>query len=113
MAKAPNKNPMGNYVFTDYEFLCYKWCVENNIRISPKAAIAVKENIKWYIIIEINTKTKESPITYGPVEIWKKIAELYKFYYEKFTKQEIKTVVVKEEAIKKEKPIQIQNTLEF
>lgn len=113
MAKAPNKNQMGNYVFTDYEFLCYKWCVENNIKISPKAVTANKENSKWDIIIEINTKTKQSPVSYGPIDIWKKIAELYKFYYEKFTNQDIKTVVVKEEIIKKEKPTQIQSTLEF
>ena len=57
----------------------YRWCVRNNIAISPKA----KSTTAWYVDIKNKGKTHTSPETYGKTEIWKKIFEYCKFYYDK------------------------------
>jgi len=57
----------------------YRWCVRNNIAISPKA----KSPTAWYVDIKNKGKTHTSPETYGKTEIWKKIFEYCKFYYDK------------------------------
>lgn len=112
MAKAPNKNPMGNYTFSPYETECYRWCVGNNILISPTAASSEKDNGKWYINIEVNKQTKISPVTYKPTHIWIKIAEMYVFFFEKNNKNKTKqTIFVKEKEKPKEKLS--QNQLNF
>ena len=60
----------------------YRWCVRNNIAISPKA----KSSTAWYVDIKNKGKTHTSPETYGKTEIWKKIFEYCKFYYDKHRK---------------------------
>ena len=57
----------------------YRWCVRNNIAISPKA----KSTTAWYVDIKNKGKTHTSPETYGKTEIWEKIFEYCKFYYDK------------------------------
>ena len=57
----------------------YRWCVRNNIAISPKA----KSPTTWYVDIKNKGKTHTSPETYGKTEIWEKIFEYCKFYYDK------------------------------
>ena len=81
MAKTKENDIMGNYLPKLNEYEAMIWCVNNGIKISPKA-ITTSTKL-WYITIEIKNKVVTSPITYGPMDIWKKIFELYKFYYGK------------------------------
>jgi hypothetical protein len=73
---------MGDYMYSTKEFKAYKWCVDNNIYISPQA----KSLIEWFICIEINKKINISPVTYKKVEIWKQIFKYYTYYYDKYKK---------------------------
>ena len=71
---------MGVYDPTDEEFEAYKWCIKNNVHISPFA----KDINNWYIDIVINgKKPHRSPDTYKKVEVWKQIYSYYKYYYDK------------------------------
>ena len=60
----------------------YRWCVRNNIAISPRAYSATQ----WYVDINNKDKTHTSPDTYGKTEIWNKIFEYCKYYYDKHRK---------------------------
>ena len=60
----------------------YRWCVRNNIAISPKAYSPTQ----WYIDIKNKDKTHTSPEAYGKTEIWIKIFEYCKYYYDKHRK---------------------------
>ena len=60
----------------------YRWCVRNQIAIAPKAYSATQ----WYIDICNKGKTHTSPETYGKTEIWNKIFEYCKYYYDKHRK---------------------------
>ena len=112
MPKKYDKNPMGNYVYTKLEQEAYEWCIANRVYVSPKAASSDKGNSKWYLIVDINSVTRTSPIPYGPVDIWKKQAEMYRFLYEKYTKKE-KTIAVKEAPKEKKKEKSNQNLLDL
>jgi hypothetical protein len=84
MAKKLEKaNPMGDYVPTKKENEAFDWCINNGVRIYPSAYSSDYNNKLWYLNVEINKQIRKSPKTYGPVEIWKKLHELYKFYYDK------------------------------
>ena len=60
----------------------YRWCVRNKIAISPRAY----STTQWYIDINNKDKTHTSPDTYGKTEIWNKIFEYCKYYYDKHRK---------------------------
>ena len=70
---------MGTTTMDPKLWKAYRWCVRNNIAISPKA----KSTTAWYVDIKNKGKTHTSPETYGKTEIWEKIFEYCKFYYEK------------------------------
>ena len=70
----------GHYERSDEEFEAYRWCINNNIIIWPEN----KYSQKWKIEIRINGKSHLSPEEYGPVEIWVKIYEYYKYYFNKY-----------------------------
>ena len=70
------------HLIKEEEWVAYRWCVRNNICISPKA----KNNTEWYIDIVNNGKTHTSPETYGKNDIWTKIFEYSKYYYDKHRK---------------------------
>ncbi len=74
---------MGNYMPTTEEMVAYQWCINNGIFISP---FANGEGV-WYIEIKMNNKTNRSPLTYGPISIWIKIYEFYKYYYNKYAQK--------------------------
>ena len=40
-------------------------------------------NKTCWIEVNINGRKQRSPNTYGPTELWPKVMELYKFYYDK------------------------------
>ena len=70
---------MGTTTMNPKLWEAYRWCVRNNIAISPKA----KSTTAWYVDIKNKGKTHTSPETYGKTEIWEKIFEYCKFYYDK------------------------------
>ena len=70
---------MGFYTYTEEEYEAYKWCIKNNIYISPLAV----NGIRWTITIVNNGKEFKDPNDYGKVEIWKKLYEYCKYYYDK------------------------------
>jgi hypothetical protein len=79
MAKKPVCD-MGKYIPDDHELDAYSWCINNKILISPKP----KNTSSWYIEINANGKSSISPIAYPKSEIWKKLYEYYKYYYDKY-----------------------------
>ena len=70
------------HLITEEQWEAYRWCVRNNICISAKA----KNNSEWYIDIVNNGNTHTSPETYGKNDIWTKIFEYSKYYYDKHRK---------------------------
>ena len=64
------------------DWKAYRWCVRNQIAISPKAYSATQ----WYVEIRNKDRTNISPDTYGKTEIWTKIFEYCKYYYDKHRK---------------------------
>jgi hypothetical protein len=77
-----NQCDMGNYIYKPKEHEAMRWCVANNIKISPKAL-----NLSsWFIEINLNGKVTVSPDVYKKIEIWKQIFKYYKYYYEKYNK---------------------------
>jgi len=81
MAKKGKVN-MGSYMPNEYEFKAYHWCIKNNIYIAPKALTEAR----WSIVITNNNKTNEDPNSYTKADIWIKIYEYYKYYYNKYEK---------------------------
>ncbi|MBC8398543.1 MAG: hypothetical protein H8E16_15785 [Flavobacteriales bacterium] len=73
---------MGEYLATPEELEAYRWCVNNNIYIAPKALT----DARWSIVITNNNKTNEDPNSYLKNDIWVKIYEYYKYYYNKYEK---------------------------
>lgn len=78
-----NQWVMGTYLPTSLEQKASRWCLNNNIYIYP----ILKYSGKWFIQINIAGKKNKSPDSYGKNEIWRKISEYYKYYYEKYSKQ--------------------------
>jgi hypothetical protein len=73
---------MGKVPFDENLWKAYRWCIRNNIAIGPKS----RNDTAWYITIEINNKVNTTPVTYGKTEIWTKIFEYAKYYYDKHRK---------------------------
>jgi len=70
-----------NISYDKKDFEAYRWCINNGIYISPYC----KENfVSWYIDIEINGKLNRSPKFFNERELWEKIFEYYKYYYNKY-----------------------------
>tara|TARA_S200002703_G_scaffold63362_1_gene54959 strand:- start:184 stop:459 length:276 start_codon:yes stop_codon:yes gene_type:complete len=82
--KKSNKLP--EYSYSKDEFKWYKYCVDNNIRISFKP---VKDLIGvWYITINLGPyikgeKTHLSPETYTIENVHKEYYKMCKYYYDK------------------------------
>ena len=66
--------------------LCrYHWCINNGIIIFPEC----KLTSPWAIEIKIKNKVHKSPKQYHAVEVWEKMYEYYKYYYNKYGKNSI------------------------
>jgi hypothetical protein len=78
MAKK-NVIDMGKTGYNKEDWEALHWCIRNEIRIAPKA----KNSSSWYIDITNKGPTYTSPIAYEKTEIWEKIFEYCKYYYEK------------------------------
>jgi hypothetical protein len=71
---------MGSHMPTKEETEAIRWCINNGIHISPWA----RDQSTWYVSIIINRgKNNVSSEFYERIEIWKKIHEYYKYYYDK------------------------------
>jgi len=82
MGVAKKKCVMGTSPFSETLWEAQRWCIRNDIAIAPKA----KNDTAWYVVIKNKGKTNTSPDTYGKTEIWTKIFEYYKYYYDKHRK---------------------------
>ena len=69
--------------WTDADHIAYTWCLDHGITIGALAAASGWYNASWVIEITINEKKITSPKEYGKNELWDKVFELYKFYYNK------------------------------
>lgn len=58
----------------------FLWGLRNGVHISPFAA----SESKWWIDIEVKGEKVRSPGTYDGKTIWKKVFELYLFYFNKY-----------------------------
>jgi hypothetical protein len=77
---------MPSYLATPEENAAYKYCVKNNIRISPKGIQNDPDH--WYIDIRMGPykrgeQSNVSPEAYDRKEIWNKYYEYCKYYYDK------------------------------
>ncbi len=72
---------MGDYMPTDEEVKAYVWCVNNHIKISPKA---IPQKNEWKVDIQQHSnKVHTSKEAWGPKEIWQQIYTYYEYYYNK------------------------------
>ena len=61
----------------------YSWCINHGIYISALAEGKGNYNKLWSIQVNVNGKKVMSPKPYGPDDLYSKIFELYRFYYDK------------------------------
>ena len=73
---------MGKVPFDEDLWEAQRWCIRNYIAIAPKS----KNDTAWYITIKNKDRINTSPDTYGKTEIWTKIFEYCKYYYDKHRK---------------------------
>jgi len=73
---------MGKPPFDEDLWIAQRWCIREGIHIAPKA----KNDKAWYIDIRNKGNVNTSPDTFGKNEIWTKIFEYYKYYYDKHRK---------------------------
>jgi len=66
----------------------YSWCISHGVTIRPFACAPGYKNRHWDIEVTVNKKKVMSPKSYLPDELWGKVFELYKFYYDKYNKDE-------------------------
>jgi len=84
--KKKNSNPMPDYYPTINELKWCKYCIDNNIRISP---MGIKETIgKWRIGISIGPYIKGekphiAPNIYDVDTVWPSYYKMCKYYYDK------------------------------
>ena len=66
----------------------YSWCIDHGITIRPIACVSGYKNRDWDVEITVNDEKVTSPRSYDFNELWDKVFELYKFYYNKYNKDE-------------------------
>tara|TARA_R100000900_G_C3329109_1_gene163019 strand:- start:323 stop:604 length:282 start_codon:yes stop_codon:yes gene_type:complete len=87
--RGKTKYGMGTYTRTPEQDKALKWCLDNDICITPRA-IKYGERI-WVIDIEKgkypNRKLLGTSDPYGPNTIWEKVSEYQLYYYKKYAKE--------------------------
>ena len=82
------KYGMGSYTRTPEEEKALKWCLDNDVCITPRA-IKYGERV-WVIDIETgkypNRKKLGTSDPFGPNTIWRKVSEYQLYYYKKYAK---------------------------
>ena len=85
MPKLPTLKPVD---WGDQENLkAFAWCVNHGVTISMFATSPGFGNRRWVIEVDVNGKKVKSPREYGPDELYSKVFELYKFYYNKYNER--------------------------
>jgi len=82
MGVAKKRCDMGKVPFDENLWEAQRWCIRNGIAIAPEA----KNDTAWYITIKNKGKVNTTPVTYGKTEIWTKIFEYAKYYFDKHRK---------------------------
>ena len=72
----------GKYERNEEEFKAYHWCINNGIIIFPECKLTPP----WAIEIKIKKKVYRSPEEYHAIDVWEKMYEYYKYYYNKYAK---------------------------
>tara|TARA_B100000902_G_scaffold276227_1_gene261962 strand:- start:1268 stop:1495 length:228 start_codon:yes stop_codon:yes gene_type:complete len=75
---------MGPYNATTKDMDIRLWCHRNGIYVTP-----VQEGYRkrrWYVEITVNGKATKSPESYDHMNIWDKVMEYRKYYYNKYAK---------------------------
>ena len=70
--------------WSEEDHQAYSWCLNHGITIGALAATSSWYNASWVIEITIDGKKITSPKEYDKNELWSKVFELYKFYYNKY-----------------------------
>jgi len=82
------KYGMGSYTRTPEEEKALKWCLDNDVCITPRA-IKYGERV-WVVDIETgkypNRKKLGTSDPFGPNTIWEKVSEYQLYYYKKYAK---------------------------
>ena len=73
---------MGKTPFSESLWKAQRWCIREGIYIAPRA----KNDTAWYVVITNKGNVNATPDTFGKTEIWLKIFEYYKYYYDKYRK---------------------------
>ena len=73
--------------WTEENLKAYSWCIRHGIKIGILAAAPGFKNSAWYLEITANGKKVKSPKEYDKHELWEKVFELYRFYYDKNNEQ--------------------------
>ena len=83
--KSPSKSPPKPN-FSEDEMKIIAWCLNKKIGvgISPDWEEGLN---KWKIDLNINGKIHTDPNGYNSEEIYNKVNEYYKYYYDKYNKQ--------------------------
>lgn len=83
MPKKVKKTNWGNFYRSEEEFEAMRWCIKNNIIISPLAATSGNGPQNFWIEISIKGNVNKSPNTFHAKEVYPQIYKYYKYYYEK------------------------------
>ena len=83
--KTPSKSPP-KYKWTEKQMKIIGWCLNKNIGVSINPDWKDDMN-RWQINISINGKTHADPNRYYNDNVYNKVNEYYKYYYDKYNKQ--------------------------
>ena len=85
--KKKGKSP-GYYPCTRMDLKRAGWCMNNGIKIA--LCPSKRDHRCWQIELYINDKLTVDPVDYNkPKEAYEKLYEYYKYYYEKYNKEDM------------------------
>jgi hypothetical protein len=73
---------MGAHIPSEKEEQARRWCINNNIRISP-SAVGAGTPARWVLVLDLNGKIVNAPDQVSRTEVWVKMYEYYMYYYKK------------------------------
>ncbi len=73
---------MGKHNPSEEEEAARRWCINNNIKISP-SAVYPGTPTRWVLVLDRNGKIVNGPDQLAKNEVWIKMYEYYMYYYKK------------------------------
>ena len=73
---------MGKHNPSEEEEAARRWCIDNNIRISP-SAVGPGTPTRWILVLDLNGKIVNGPDQLAKNEVWTRMYEYYMYYYKK------------------------------